>query len=354
MSRLRARYGFVVTMATLVMVGTACGSSGSPQSGGTQSAKLTAVQVGCNRELSEVFLWGINPYLKRYGLIANCTEFPTYTASLQALAKGSIDVGIVGIPQLDTMAANGLSNVKVIAGYTLGGQNIVLGNQYKSVTSWQQLAGKTIGVPSGTGVAIMVDIALSQEHLLTKVHTVSAGFNPSSVILALQKKQWTGFAYWSPVTDQAVQSGDGFYPRNIDVNCTTVGPANGLIAANTSFLQKKTEVVNFLKGYVASMAAMAADPQKWAMQGSELTSTPLNVTKSAINHQQPSYDIDVQAAKNAAPYGPVFGFAKTNAAGQIDNSVDASFLAQATGKSVAAVTARATMPASKSACGGSR
>lgn len=336
----------LVLAASIALLGAAaCSSSGDAASG-----KVTTIKLGCNRELSEVFLWGINPYLKKYNLKADCTEFPTFTASLQALSKGDIDVGIVGVPQIDTIAANGVNNVKAIAGYTLGGQNIVLGTANSGVTSWPQLAGKTIGVPTGTGIGIMVSVALDQHHLTGKVHIAQAGFNPTTVLTALQKKQWDGFAYWSPVTDEAVAQGFGQYSPAIDVNCTTVGPANGLIAATTSFLKNKTVVTDFLKGYVASMQAMANNPNKWAQEGAELTSTSASINLSAIKHQEPSYDIDVAAAKNLAPYGPKLGFATKDASSGIDDVVDASFLAAATGKSVADVTAHASMPASKSSC----
>lgn len=338
--------GLALAVSTALFGAAACSSSGGNSAGG----KVTTVKLGCNRELSEVFIWGINPYLKKYNLKAECTEFPTFTASLQGLSSGDIDVGIVGVPQVDTIAANHVDNVKVIGGYTLGGQNIVLGTANSGVTSWDQLEGKTLGVPTGTGIGIMVAVALDQQHLTGKVHIAQAGFNPTTVLTALQKKQWDGFAYWSPVTDQAVDQGFGQYAPGIDVNCTSVGPANGLIAATTNFLKNKTVVTDFLKGYVASMQAMAGDPNKWAEQGGELTSTPTAINLEAIKHQEPSYDIDVEAAKNLAPYGPKLGFATSDASKDIDSVIDASFLADATGKSVADVTAHASMPSDKSSC----
>jgi ABC-type nitrate/sulfonate/bicarbonate transport system substrate-binding protein len=297
-----------------------------------------------------VFIWGINPYLKQYGLKVDCTEFANYTAALQALAKGDIDVGIVGVPQIATIAANNLNGVKVITGYSLGGQNIVMGSADKDVTTWSQLAGKTIGVPTGTGVGIMLNVALDQHNLVGKVKITEAGFNPTTVLTAMQKKQWDGTAYWSPVADQIVANNYGQYVSGIDLNCTTVGPAEGLIAATSKFLTDHTEVVNLLKGFTASMAAELANPQTWAQQGAELTGTPLNVNVAATDRQQPSYIIDVQAAKNLAPYGPKFGFATSDATSKIDSVIDASYLAEATGKSVADVTGRAVMPTSKSSC----
>lgn len=342
MCKPRSSRKLALVLSAAFLLAAACSSSGGKSS--TGSGKTTTIRFGCNRELSEVFIWGINPYLKKYGLKANCTEFPTYTAALQGLAKGDIDVAIIGVPQIDTIAANHVNNVKAIAGYTLGGQNIVLGTANKDLTSWSQLAGKTLGVPSGTGIGIMMTVALDQQHLTGKVHIVQAGFNPTAVLLAVQKKQWDGFAYWSPVTDQAVAQGFAGYPRGIDVNCTTIGPANGLIGATTDFLKNQTVVTNFLKGYVASMQAMKADTEKWAQQGSQLTSTPVAITRSAIKHQEPSYDIDVKAAENLAPYGPKLGFATSDASSKVSGVVDASFLAKATGKSVADVTGRASMP----------
>ena len=67
------------------------------------------------------------------------------------------------------------------------------------------------------------------------------------------------------------------------------------------------------------------------------------MVREALKHQDISYGIDVQAAQKTAKFGPQFGFATTDVSSTVANSIDASYLAEATGKSTSELTKPAHM-----------
>jgi len=331
-----ARY-MALGVAALVAV-TACGGSSQNPSGSTTPTTTATVKIGVYREISEAFLWNIGQFSRKYGIEPQFLEAGSYPEQLQAVAKGDTDIGIIGIPQIATMASENLSSLKVVAGYSLGGQNIVMRND-ENVSNWKDLEGKTVGAPLSTGTGIMLQIALLESGAdMSKVHLVQSGFSGTAELQALQSKQWDGLGFWSPVTDQAVVSGYGHYVPTMDMNKTSIGPANGVMVAGPKLLGNRTLLVNFLKAFNESLDYTRSNPNRWVDIAIQLTSVSNAVVREALKHQDLNIDIDVQAAQKTAKYGPQFGFAKTDASGQIANFIDASYLAEATGKSVSDVT----------------
>jgi ABC-type nitrate/sulfonate/bicarbonate transport system substrate-binding protein len=291
------------------------------------------VKIACDRELSEVFLWDLARFAKPYGIKPQCVQIQSFDESLQAVSNGSVSAGVLGIPQMSTVASKNLP-LKVIAGYTNGGQNIVIKNGV-NVSSWSDFEGKSICVPQGTGSAIMVDIALLQQHVpISKVTIKPIGFVTTTALQALSGGQCDALAYWSPVTDQAVSQNIGHYSKAIDLNrATTIGAANGVLLANSKLYGNKTLLSHFLKAYLASMSYYGAHPSQWASVGAQLTGTGVSLLTAALPHQQATYHVDVKAAQAAAAYAPKFGYGNTGIASKIPGLVDLSGLASITGQS---------------------
>lgn len=325
-----------VALAATALVAAACGSSGS-NSGGTTAT--TTVKIACDRELSEVFLWDLGTFAKKYGIDPQCVQIQSFDESLQAVSNGSVDIGVLGIPQMSTVASKGLP-LKIVAGYTNAGQNVVI-RKGETINSWTDFQGKTICVPQGTGTAIMVNIALQQEGVdLSKVKVQGIGFVTSAALQAVQNGQCDALGYWSPVVDQAEQQGVAQYNTPaIDLNtATTIGAANGVMVANSHLYGNKTLIDNFMKAYVESMNYYKAHPDKWASIGAQVTGADQSLLAAALKHQEAVFNVDVKAAQAAAAYGPKFGYATSDVSAQIPGIVDVSALAQATGKSESDLT----------------
>lgn len=314
-----------------------------------KSSNFTTITIGADRETQEAFIWNINSFLAKYHIKADLEQFTNYPASLQALAKGEIDFGILGIEQMDTMASSNITNVKVITGFDLAGQNLVLGSGVNA-TTWKQLEGRTIAAPLSTGTGILLEIALLQAGVLNKVHLVDGGFVGTTYLEAMKTHKWAGFAFWSPTPDEGALTGEDHYVSTLNINCTTIGPANGVIGANTGILKHRAVVVDFLKAFVASMNYDKTHPNAWVQQASEVTGTGPSYVRASLKYLDIQYGIDVTAAERAAAYGPKFGYAKTDAASKIPGVVDASFLSAATGESVAQIEAPVKMPPGKAVC----
>ena len=329
-----ARSFWGACLCTLALVLAACGGTSSPGTSSSGAAPVT-VKLACDRELSEVFIWDLGMFSSKYGITPQCTEIQSYNESLQAVSKGSVDAGVLGIPQMATMAAQNLTSLKVIAGYTDAGQNIIVRTGL-NVNGWTDLDGKKICAPLSTGVGIMVQIAMLENNVnLSSIHLTDIGFVAQTAIQALQNGTCDALAYWSPVVDQAVADGFGKYDlAHLNLNtATTVGDANGVLVAGPSLLGNSTLTVNFLKAYVASMNYFTQHPAQWASDGAQVTGTSLTLLKSALPYQVATYHVDLAAAQKAAEFGPKFGFATTDVSAQIPNFVDLSYLATATGQS---------------------
>jgi ABC-type nitrate/sulfonate/bicarbonate transport system substrate-binding protein len=327
--------GVYAAAIALAMTVAACGSAQSSGTG-TKSAATTTVKIACNREFSEVFIWELGNFSQKYGITPQCTEVNTFDESLQALTNGSVSVGILGIPEIPTLAAKNLP-LKVIAGYTDAGQDIVIRNG-ENITSWSQFAGKTVCVPEGTGVATMVDLAFLQKGLMNKVKIQGIGFVTTAAIQGLKNGTCDALAYWSPVMEEAVDQNAAHFAQSIELNdATSMGAADGVIVASNSFLQNRELAVNFLKAYVASMNYYQAHPSQWESLAAQLTGTSMRLSVESYPHQVATYKVDLKAAEAAATYGPALGYESTNVASKIPSVIDVSLLAAATGQSQASL-----------------
>jgi ABC-type nitrate/sulfonate/bicarbonate transport system substrate-binding protein len=336
------RWFGVLLSATAVFVA-ACGGGSSSGTSTASSQPSATVKIGCNREISEAFLWNIAQYAKKYNITPDCVEMESYVASMQAVTKGDVDIGILGYPQIATLADNAVSNVKVVVGYGVAGQNIIA-RKSLNVTSWSDLKGKSVCAPLPTGAGIMLQVAMIENNIQpSSTKLTQTGFTGTAELQSLQAGQCDTLTFWSPVVDTAVVDGYGKYlTPGLDLNKTSVGPGNGVMLAGQKLLGNHTLLVNFLKAFTESLTFMKGHQDQWQSVATQLTGTRSEVVKEALKHQTLDYDIDVNAAKAVAKYGSQFGFSKADQTGKVSSYVDASFLAQAVGKSQGEVTKKLT------------
>jgi ABC-type nitrate/sulfonate/bicarbonate transport system substrate-binding protein len=314
---------------------------GLSTSSDAQQARV--VKIGVYREISEAFLWNIGKYLKKYNIEPKFVEAGAYPQQVLALQKGDTDFGIIGVPQIAALAAARDKKVKVVAGYSLGGQEIVLRNDVKA-TNWNQLAGKTIGAPLSTATGIMVRIAMDRAKAPSSVKVAQAGFTGTAELQALRSNQWQGLAYWPPTDAQAVVDGYAYWVKPnspLDINATPAGPANGLIGAGANVRKDSTLMTNFLKAFTESLVHTRSHRAEWVKLASELTSVKPEVVRASLTQMKLNYGVDVPGIYFVGQYGTKLGFTKRKPTmSDVRAIVDVSYLAKATGKSQAQLTKR--------------
>ncbi len=342
MSR-KVRLTFTSVALFLALMTTACGLS---QSGKDSTVRQpTTLKIGCYREISEAFLWDLSRFSQKYGITPECVEFAAYAESMQAVARGDVDLGYSGIPQIAT-AADGNLSVKAVAGYGLGGQNIVL-RKGVTASAWSDLQGKRICAPLPSGAGIMLRIALLENDVdLSKVQLIDSGFVGQANLQALQAGNCDGLVMWSPIVDTAVVDGYAHYATPLlDLStATSIGAANGILFAGARLLKDRALLVDFLKAYTESLEFMRSHPDEWRSVAIQLTGVRSDVVAEALKHQGLNYNLDLAAARAAAKYGPQFGYAKSDVSSSVASFVDASFLSAATGKTAGELTSRPTFP----------
>jgi hypothetical protein len=95
-------------------------------SGHAAEGDLKLVRATLSRSLSAPFLWGFNPIGERYGLRVQVLDAITNADQQRNIQTGGVEVGSVGYQSPAVMAEQNVSNVKIIAGMYVGGQNLIM------------------------------------------------------------------------------------------------------------------------------------------------------------------------------------------------------------------------------------
>jgi sulfonate transport system substrate-binding protein len=237
------------------------------------------------------------------------------------------------------MAEQNVTNVKIVAGEQLGGQNLIM-RKGVELNSWKDLEGKRLGRPPGSYVAILFTLAAKENGVdlsrVSLLNTTSAG---PAELQALKSGDLDGLVLWSPVIDRAVVEGYAYYPACCDIGQTEkYGGGNQILAANTDFLKDRETAVKFLKAYADSLEFYVKNPEKAVRLITEYTGVSKEVIAEAWKHGIWDVRADVRTMINVASQGPVFGFSKSDVSAKVPNYVDMSYLSAATGKPVDQLT----------------
>jgi ABC-type nitrate/sulfonate/bicarbonate transport system substrate-binding protein len=296
---------------------------------------LKVIRATLSRSLSAPFLWGFDAIGEKYGLRVEVLDALTNADQQRNIQTGGVQVGSVGYQSPAVMAEQNVSNMKIIAGMYVGGQNLIMRTGVELKT-WKDLEGKKIGRPSGTYAGVLFTLAAQINGVdLTKVNIVNTTPAGTPELQALRNGDLDGFVLWSPILDRAVIDGYGYYPACCDIGATTqFGAGNQLLAANTDFLKDRKLTVMFLKAYVEAMDFYARNPDKTLALIAQYTGGSPAILKEAMKHSQWTYRVSIQNAINVAREGPKFGFTKTDVSEKVAGYFDLSYLAEATGQSV--------------------
>jgi sulfonate transport system substrate-binding protein len=296
------------------------------------------VRITVARSVSGIPLWGIGPFAEASGFRVEYIPAGT-NAEMQRNLQSGVEIGTLGYQSPAVMAEQNVTNVKIVAGEQLGGQNLIM-RKGVELNSWKDLEGKRLGRPPGSYVAILFTLAAKENGVdLSKVsllNTTSAG---PAELQALKSGDLDGLVLWSPVIDRAVVEGYAYYPACCDIGKTEkYGGGNQILAANTDFLKDRETAVKFLKAYADSLEFYVKNPEKAVRLITEYTGVSKEVIAEAWKHGIWDVRADVRTMINVASQGPVFGFSKSDVSAKVPNYVDMSYLSAATGKPVDQLT----------------
>jgi sulfonate transport system substrate-binding protein len=302
-------------------------------SAGAQESKL--IRATLSRSLSAPFVWGFNPIGAKYGLRTEVVDGITNAEQQRNIQTGVVDIGSVGYQTPAIMAEQNVSNVKIIAGMYVSGQNLIM-RKGVELNSWKDIEGKKIGRPPGSYAAILFTLAAEVNKVdLSKVNLVNTTAAGPAELQALKNGDLDGIVLWSPVIDRAVIDGYGYYPPCCDIGATKeFGAGNQLLAANSEFLKDRKLAVTFLKAYVEAMDFYATNPDKTLALVAQYTGGTPAILSEALKHSRWTYRVDIQNAINVGKQGPKFGFTKADMSAKVPAFIDLSYLAEATGKPV--------------------
>src|ERR1700722_12054162 len=134
---------------------------------------LRLVRATLSRSLSAPFIWGFNPIGEKYGLRTQVIDASTNADQQRNIQTGAVEVGSVGYQTAAAMAEQNVGTVKIIAGMSVSGQNLIM-RKGVELNSWKDLEGKKIGRPPGPYVSILFALAAQTNNVdLSKVDLVN-------------------------------------------------------------------------------------------------------------------------------------------------------------------------------------
>ena len=215
----RGRAVFAVAGTAAVLAAAACSSSsgGSASSGSSPSSSSAS---GSTVNVSSVTLTigdqkgtGAEALLQAAGLInklpfkAKWVDFTSGPPMVQAMGSDSVDIGGVGDAPPVFSAAGG-SKIKIVgARITPAAAGAVVVPKGSSITTIQQLKGKTIAAPEGTTADYHLLTVLAAAGLTKKQVTVD-NLQPADALAAFSSGKVDAWDTWSPFIEEAtVQHG---------------------------------------------------------------------------------------------------------------------------------------------------
>jgi sulfonate transport system substrate-binding protein len=286
-------------------------------------------------------LWGIGPFAEKHGLRVELVAAMTNADQQRALQVGGTEVATQGYQNPAIMAEQNVTNVKVLAGIYLGGQNLIM-RKGVELRSWRDLEGKKIGRAPGTYAQILFILAAEANSVdVSKINLVNVTAAGPAELQALRNGDLDGLVMFSPTTDRAVVEGYAYYPPCCDISSTEkFGGRNQILAANTDFLKDRQTAVGLLKAYMEAKDYYLQNPDKAIEVAVQISGVARDVVVEAFKHVTLDHRVDVQTAVDIAKEGPKFGFTKADMSEKVPSYFDLSYLAEATGKPVSDLSLR--------------
>jgi len=300
-----------------------------------QQPDKKVVRIASARGVNFVALWGMGPFAEKYGLRVEMVAAMTNADQQRALQAGGAEVATQGYQNPAIMAEQNVTNVKVIAGLYLGGQNLIM-RKGVELKSWKDLEGKKIGRPPGTYVQILFILAAEANNVdVSKINLVNVTAAGTAELQALRNGDLDGLVMFSPTTDRGVVDGYAYYPPCCDISSTEkFGGRNQLLAANTEFLKDRQTAVSLLKAYLEATNYYVQNRDKAIEVAVQFSGVSKDVVVEAFKHAILEHRVDVDTAVAIAKEGPKFGFTKSDMSEKVPSYFDLNYLSDATGKPI--------------------
>ena len=329
---LRGRW---IVAALIVPVTMILMSPGGQDSAVREQAGKKVVRMASARGVIFYPLWGIEPFAEKYGLRTEMIPIMTNADQQRALQTGGADVATQGYVNPAIMAEQNVTNVKIISGLYLGGQNLIM-RKGVELKSWKDLEGKKIGRAPGTFAQVLFILAAEANNVdVSKINLVNVTAVGTAELQALKNGDLDGLVMFSPTVDRGVVEGYAYYPPCCDISSTAkFGGRNQLLGANSDFLKDRQTAINFLKAYLDAEKYYLQNRDKAIEVAMQYTGVSKEVVDEALKHATLEHRVDVQTAIDVAREGPKFGFTKADVSDKVASYFDLSYLAEATGKPV--------------------
>jgi len=300
-----------------------------------QQSDKKLIRIASARGVNFVALWGLGPFAEKHGLRIEMVAAMTNADQQRALQVGGAEVATQGYQNPAMLAEQNVTNVKVIAGLYLGGQNLVM-RKGVDLKSWKDLEGKKIGRAPGTFAQILFILAAEANGVdVSKINLVNVTAVGTAELQALRNGDLDGLVMFSPTVDRGVVEGYAYYPPCCDISSTPkFNGRNQLLAANTEFLKDRQTAVTLLKAYVEAENYYVQNREKAIEVIVQFTGVGKDVVAEALKHATMEHRVDVDTAVAIAKEGPKFGFTKVDMSEKVPSYFDLSYLSEATGKPI--------------------
>jgi sulfonate transport system substrate-binding protein len=286
----RATLGIAAGLSTLALagVGTAGASTAATSPSFTPVAPATSLggitlgvgdQAGTGAEavLEAAGIYNSSTGKLKDGLKVTFADFTNGPAILEGIESGSLQIG--GVGDAPPVFADPTNNLVIVGALKSSYSNAALLVQGGSgINTIGQLAGKTIGVGTGTSADYhLLSVLLDNGLQPTSVNRTSV--SGASCVSELNAGQIAACDTWSPFVEQGEQDGDVALYN---------GPPNGSpysyqVASATALKNPKyvLAIRDYLTELDASYDYVAKHPLKWAQAWASVTGLSLNVMKAA-------------------------------------------------------------------------
>lgn len=302
------------------------------------AADPVKVRVGYINNIQSAALLEAKNLGKEENLDIDLVPFTRYPDVQKALAVNSIDLGPVAPNGIPAAVAQGDRNVIAVLDLVYGGDAVVI-RKGVNVQKFSDLKGKKVGVAEG-GIAWIMFVMLLEKNGMSYADVQTANFGGATdMVSALKRGDMDAVNLWEPFITEAVSGGFGTTIKAIAFADTPLGGMNGMLGASRAFASKQSPaLVSAIKLVLKAEDRLQKDRALWTkiVRGySNLSDEVLKRALTDIRYAGPA----LSRTKLDATATFLFkaGIAKTDVTGKLGDTVDARYLARATGKKEAEV-----------------
>src|SRR5262245_55740952 len=159
---------------------------------GSTAATAQTVRIATSRGVNFVSLWGMGPFAEKYGLRTEMIDAVTNADQQRSIQVGGADVASLGYQSPAIMAEQNVTNIKIISGIYLGGQNLMVG-KCVDLRTWKDLEGKKIGRAPGTFAQVLFILAAQANDVdISKINLVNVTAVGTAELQALKNGDLDG------------------------------------------------------------------------------------------------------------------------------------------------------------------